>query len=68
MWRGTLHGYEAIPLALPRFDWFGLAVFGQMTVGALSGFEYVAIMAGECRSAARTIGAIGVVLSAGDLP
>jgi amino acid transporter len=27
-----------------------------MTVGALSGFEYVAIMAGECRSAARTIG------------
>jgi amino acid transporter len=31
-------------------------VFGQMTVGALSGFEYVAILAGECRSAARTIG------------
>ena len=27
-----------------------------MTVGALSGFEYVAILAGECRSAARTIG------------
>jgi amino acid transporter len=25
-------------------------------VGALSGFEYVAILAGECRSAARTIG------------
>jgi len=27
-----------------------------MTVGALSGFEYVAIMAGECRNPARTIG------------
>jgi amino acid transporter len=27
-----------------------------MTVGALSGFEYVAILAGETRSAARTIG------------
>lgn len=40
----------------PRLNWFSLAVFGQMTVGALSGFEYVAILAGECRSAARTIG------------
>jgi amino acid transporter len=40
----------------PKVDWFSLAVFGQMTVGALSGFEYVAILAGECRNAARTIG------------
>jgi amino acid transporter len=48
--------YEAIPWAPPKPGWFGLAVFGQMTVGALSGFEYVAILAGECRSAARTIG------------
>src|SRR5205807_8235126 len=42
---------------------FSLAIFGQMTVGALSGFEYVAILAGECRSAARTIGQ-SVVISA----
>ena len=48
--------YEAMPWAPPKPDWFSLAVFGQMTVGALSGFEYVAILAGECRSAARTIG------------
>jgi glutamate:GABA antiporter len=48
--------YEAIPWTPPKLDWFSLAVFGQMTVGALSGFEYVAILAGECRSAARTIG------------
>jgi amino acid transporter len=34
-----------------------------MTVGALSGFEYVAILAGECRGAARTIGQ-SVTLSA----
>jgi amino acid transporter len=47
--------YE-VAWAPPKLDWFSLAVFGQMTVGALSGFEYVAIMAGECRSAARTIG------------
>lgn len=48
--------YEPVPWAPPRLDWFSLAVFGQMTVGALSGFEYVAILAGECRGAARTIG------------
>ena len=55
LWRGTLHAYQPVPFELPKLDWFSLAVFGQMTVGALSGFEYVAIMAGECRSAARTI-------------
>ncbi|MGA2736226.1 MAG: APC family permease [Bryobacteraceae bacterium] len=48
--------YQAIPWSPPKLDWFSLAVFGQMTVGALSGFEYVAILAGECRNAARTIG------------
>ena len=48
--------YEAIAWVPPKPDWFSLAVFGQMTVGALSGFEYVAILAGECRSAARSIG------------
>jgi amino acid transporter len=63
LWRGTLHAYEPIPFELPKLDWFSLAVFGQMTVGALSGFEYVAILAGECRSAARTIGQ-SVLLSA----
>jgi amino acid transporter len=63
LWRGTLHTYEPIPFELPKLNWFSLAVFGQMTVGALSGFEYVAILAGECRSAARTIGQ-SVLLSA----
>jgi glutamate:GABA antiporter len=54
--RGSIHRFEPIPLEMPKLDWFGLAVFGQMCVGGLSGFEYVAILAGECRSAARTIG------------
>jgi len=56
LWRGSLAHYDPVPWKWPRFDWFGLAVFGQMSVGALSGFEYVAILAGECRSAARSIG------------
>jgi glutamate:GABA antiporter len=56
LWRGSLPHFEAIPWQWPKMDFFSLAVFGQMSVGALSGFEYVAIMAGECRAAARTVG------------
>jgi len=54
--RGSISHYEPIPWQPPRPSLFGLAIFGQMTVGALSGFEYVAILAGETRNAARTIG------------
>ncbi len=54
--KGQHTAYTPIPWAVPQLSWFSLAIFGQMTVGALSGFEYVAIMAGECKSAARTIG------------
>jgi len=54
--RGDIPRFDAIPWQTPQPSWFGLAIFGQMAVGALSGFEYVAILAGECRSAARTIG------------
>jgi amino acid transporter len=54
--RGSIHRFEPLPVEMPKLDWFSLAVFGQMCVGALSGFEYVAILAGECRSAAQTIG------------
>jgi len=63
LWRGSLRHFVAIPWEWPKLNLFSLAVFGQMSVGALSGFEYVAIMAGECRSAARTVGQ-SVVISA----
>ena len=61
--RGAIPRFEPLPWEWPKANWFSLAVFGQMTVGALSGFEYVAILAGECRGAARTIGQ-SVVISA----
>ena len=48
--------FEPLPLKMPKLDRFSLAVFGQMCVGALSRFEYVAILASECRRAAQTIG------------
>jgi amino acid transporter len=59
MWAIFRHkavSYTPIPFAWPETSWVSLAIFGQMTVGALSGFEYVAIMAGETRDAARSIG------------
>jgi len=54
-WHGHPRPYTPIPIQLPRLSWLNLAIFGQITVGGLSGFEYVAIMAGECRSASRTV-------------
>ncbi len=56
LWHGRIQHFDAVPWQMPAWSWFSLAVFGQMTTGALSGFEYVAILAGECRSAARTVG------------
>jgi glutamate:GABA antiporter len=54
--RGKAVAYTPIPLALPEVSWVSLAIFGQITVGGLSGFEYIGIMAGECRDAGRNIG------------
>ena len=55
--------YEPFPWQTPHLSLFSVAIFGQMTVGGLSGFEYVAIMAGECRNPERTVGR-SVVISA----
>jgi amino acid transporter len=56
LWKGSIPRYQPVPFQIPELSFFSLAIFGQMTVGALSGFEYVAILAGECHRAARTIG------------
>ncbi len=56
LYHGTIHSYQPLPWSTPSPSWFSLAIFGQMTVGALSGFEYVAILAGESRNPGKTIG------------
>jgi len=48
--------YHPLHISAPAFTPYSLNIFGKMALGALSGFEYVAIMAGESRSPARTIG------------
>lgn len=56
MARGTLPDYHPFAVAMPALSLFSLNVFGKMSVGALSGFEYVAVLAGETKDAARSIG------------
>src|SRR5262249_35655818 len=55
MRRGMLSSYHPLATSMPSFTPFSLNIFGKMALGALSGFEYVAILAGECKSPARTI-------------
>jgi amino acid transporter len=54
--RGTIPTYHPLAIAAPAFTLLSLNIFGKMAVGALSGFEYVAVLAGECKDPARTIG------------
>jgi amino acid transporter len=55
--RGELKSYQPLQLALPTMSiFYCFNIFSKLAVGALSGFEYVAILAGETRSPARDIG------------
>src|SRR5216110_3641260 len=55
--RGELKSYQPLQLALPTMSiFYCFNIFSKLSVGALSGFEYVAILAGETRSPARDIG------------
>src|ERR1700730_7526506 len=60
---GTLHEYHPLTIAMPAVSFFSLNVFGKMSFGAFSGFEYVAILAGECKSPARSIGRAVLIAS-----
>jgi amino acid transporter len=51
--RARLGEYHPMHLAAPPLTLFSLSVFSKMTFGALCGFEYVAIFAGECRNPRR---------------
>jgi amino acid transporter len=53
---GKLPQYRPIELAMPAASLFSLNIFSKMALGALSGFEYVAILAGETRAPVRNIG------------
>jgi glutamate:GABA antiporter len=54
--RGTLPEYHPLAATFPTFSLLNLNIFGKLAMGALSGFEWVAILAGESRNPGRTIG------------
>ncbi len=61
--RGDLHEYHPFAIAFPALSLFNLNIFSKLALGALTGFEYVAIVAGECRAPARNI-ARSVIIAA----
>ena len=61
--RGSLANYHPFSLSLPHVDSHNINVCSKLAVGALSGFEYIAILAGECRAPAKNISR-SVVISA----
>src|SRR4029077_7815787 len=55
--RGELKTYQPLQLALPTMSiFYCFNIFSKLAIGALSGFEYVAILAGETRAPAPDIG------------
>jgi len=61
--RGSLANYHPISLSLPDINSHNVNVCSKLAVGALSGFEYIAILAGECRAPAKNISR-SVIISA----
>jgi amino acid transporter len=53
---GLTGAYHPLATAMPVVSIMSLNLLGKMGFGALGGFEYVAIHAGECRNPVRTIG------------
>jgi amino acid transporter len=52
---GTIAQFNPIATAVPVMSIFSLNIAAKMGFGALGGFEYVAIHAGECRNPTRAI-------------
>jgi amino acid transporter len=51
----AMQQYQPLPLVRPALTLFMFSVFAKMTFGALTGFEMVAIFAGESRNPARNL-------------
>jgi amino acid transporter len=53
---GTLREYHPLRTSLPSFSLYNLNILGKIGFGALGGFEYIAILAGETKAPARSVG------------
>jgi amino acid transporter len=61
--RGMITEYHPFATSVPKLTALNLNFLGKMALGALSGFEYVAILAGETKNPARNIGRSVVIAS-----
>lgn len=61
--RGMIHEYHPFAASIPAFTALNFNLLGKMALGALSGFEYVALLAGECKNPAKTIGRSVIIAS-----
>ena len=55
--------YRPFAMQFPTFTEYNINVASKLALGALTGFEYIAILAGETRSPARNIGRSVVIAS-----
>ena len=53
---GTLREYHPLRTSIPSLSLYNLNILGKLGFGALGGFEYIAILAGETRAPARSVG------------
>jgi amino acid transporter len=53
---GTVADHHPFAVAVPKANLLSINIFSKMALGALTGFEYVAILAGETRNPAKAIG------------
>jgi len=53
---GRLAEYHPLRTSVPALTLYNLNILGKLGFGALGGFEYLAILAGETRSPARSLG------------
>src|SRR5215211_5422083 len=61
--RATGLQYQPFAIKFPTFSEYNVNVASKLALGALTGFEYIAILAGETRSPARNIGRSVVIAS-----
>ena len=59
----TAGEYRPFAIQLPTFTEYNINVASKLALGALTGFEYIAILAGETRSPAQNIGRSVVIAS-----
>src|SRR5262249_33591697 len=55
MLTGAVTDYHPLSIHTPALTSYNINVFSKLALGALTGFEYIAILAGETRAPARNI-------------